>query len=145
MAGLVVAYVESLAGRVVDRIVGPGGELIFVAVRRPSVTAAFCSDLEAEARIGDDVDPGRRRRLPRPENRHIFLSAFRKSSQPVEELKLGSAERHGSLGARYGSIFERTDGLDRVGDAIELVGKASLLRHQHNTSGRRQEANASRR
>ena len=136
VAGFVVAHIESLARRVADGIVGPRGQLVFVAVRRPSVAAAFGSGLEAEPRIGDDVDPGRWRRLAGPKYRHIFFASFRKSSQPVEELKLGSAERRRSLRALYGGIFERTGRLDPVGDAIELVGKASLLRHQHNTGGR---------
>ena len=135
LAGFVVAHIESLARGVADRIVGPRSELVFAAVTRPSVAAAFGRGLEAEARIGDDVDPGRRRRLAGPEYRHIFLASCRKSSQPVEEFQLGRTQRREPLRASHRGFFERTHGLNRVHDAIELIREASLLRHKNNASG----------
>ena len=77
---------------------------------------------------GDGVDcPGPR----------IVTYSFPPSANPPSPLKNSSWGARSGTG-RWGALwdlFERTDGLDRVGDAIELVGKASLLRHQHNTGG----------
>ena len=136
LAGFVVAHIENLARGIADRIVGPRGELVFAAVGRPSVAAAFGRGLEAEARIGDDVDPGRGRRLAGPEYRHIFLAPSRKSPQSVEEFQLGRTQRRKSLRASHRGFFDRTRGLDRVRDAIELIREASLLRHKNNAGGR---------
>ena len=48
VAGFVVPDIEGLAWGVADRIVRPGGELVFAAVARPGVAAAFGRGLEAE-------------------------------------------------------------------------------------------------
>ena len=42
-------------------------------------------------------------------------------------------------GASHGGFLERTCRLDRVGNAIEFLGKASLLRYKHNAGGRDQQ------
>ena len=86
IASFVVSDVEGFARRVADRIVGPRGKLVLVAIGGPGVAAAFGRRLEAERRIGDHVDPWRRSRLAGAEHRHIFLAAHRKSAQAVEEL-----------------------------------------------------------
>src|SRR5271166_1086016 len=96
IAGLVISQIENLALGVAHGIVGPRGELVFAAVGGPGVAAASGRGLEAEGRIGDDVDPGRWRRLARAQYRHIFLAPRRKSSQSVEEFELGHTERAGS-------------------------------------------------
>ena len=57
----VVAQIEGFAASVADGIVRPRGELVLAAVDGPGVAAALGSRLEPESRIGDDVDPRRRR------------------------------------------------------------------------------------
>ena len=124
IAGLFVPQIEGLARRIADGIVRPGRELVLAAVGGPSIAAALGRGLEAECGIGDDVDPGRRRRLARPEYRHVFLASRRKSAEPVEEFELRRAERRGSLwasrralpcadvSARSGSRCDRVDRTD---------------------------------
>jgi hypothetical protein len=136
ITGLVISDIKSLTLGVADRIIGPRGELVFAAVGRPSVAAAFGRGLEAKARIGDDVDPGRRRRLARAQYRHIFLALRRKSSQSVEEFELGHPELGGPLGAAGRAFFEGAYRCGRFGDAIELFRYASLLRCKHYARGR---------
>ena len=75
IAGFVVSDVEGFARGVADRIVRPRGELVIAAIGGPGAAAAFGRRLETERRIGDHVDPRRRRRLAGPEHRHIFLAA----------------------------------------------------------------------
>ena len=55
---------------------------------------------------------------------------------PLKNSSSGVRERRESLRASHRGFFERTHRLDRVGDAIELIRKASLLRHKHNAGGR---------
>ena len=91
LARVVVPQIERLARAIGHRIVRPRRDLVLAAVDRPGVAAAFCADLEAERRIGDDVDPRRRRRLARPQDRHIFPSVSREAAEPVEEFEVGRA------------------------------------------------------
>ena len=72
VTGVVVAQIKHLARAIADGIVGPWSELVLAAVDRPGVAAAFGRHLKAEFRIGDDIDPGCRRCLTRPEDRHVF-------------------------------------------------------------------------
>src|SRR5580693_6163797 len=77
IAGIVVAQIEHLARAIADRIVRPGRQLVLAAVDRPGEAAAFRRYLEAEIRIGDDIDPGCGRGLPWPEDRDILAPAGR--------------------------------------------------------------------
>ena len=61
MAAFLVAQVEGLAARVGDRVVVPGREAELVGVLAPGVGLAALRDDGAEVRIGQHVDPGRRR------------------------------------------------------------------------------------
>ena len=79
VAGVVVAQIEHLARTIADRIVRPGRELVLAAVDRPGVAAAFGRHLKAEVGIGDDVDPGRRRRLAGAEDRRHIPARLRRS------------------------------------------------------------------
>ena len=87
--GLIVAYIDDFPWRVAYRVVRPGCQLVFAAVATPSATASQLRHHEAEARIGDDIDPGGRCPLPLVEHDHIFAPVFGKPSQPVEEFKRG--------------------------------------------------------
>ena len=99
-----VANVDHFARPVADRIVGPRRELILLAVDRPRIAAAFDRDLEAEGRVGDDVDPGRRRPLPLAEDRHVFAPVVCEAAKAIEEFELraaaGAASRHSVSRAR---------------------------------------------
>ena len=59
-----------LEGRILHRVVRPGRELVHLAVARPGVAGTRFRNLEAEAGIGDHVDPGARRAMV-----HVHLEA----------------------------------------------------------------------
>src|SRR5664279_2086215 len=82
---VLVPYVDHLSRTIRDGIVGPGSELILLAVRGPGVTATFDRGLEAERRIGNDVDPWRRRPLPGAQDGHIFAAVFGEAAQTIGE------------------------------------------------------------
>src|ERR1019366_2089893 len=56
---LLVTHIKCLSWAVADRVVGPRCELVLATVDRPGVATAFGRHLEAESRVGDDIDPGR--------------------------------------------------------------------------------------
>ncbi len=87
VAGILVANIEGLARPVGDRVVGPGRQLMFLAVGRPGVAAALSGDLEAEAGIGDDIDPGRRGRLAGAEYGDVFAAILAEAADAVEEFQ----------------------------------------------------------
>src|SRR5438309_6101806 len=72
LAGSFIPDVHRLAGRVDDRIVRPGRELVLTAVLGPGVAATVRGNLEAEVRIRNHVDPGRRRRPARGKDCHVL-------------------------------------------------------------------------
>ena len=78
-AGVFIANVDRFARRVADRVVRPGRELVLAAVLRPGVAAALGRHLEAEARVGDHVDPGRRRACALLEDRRRIRARPRRS------------------------------------------------------------------
>ena len=91
IARFVVAQIEGFAATVANGIVRPRGELVLATVDGPGVAAALGSRLEPECRIGDDVDPRRRRRLARSEDRHVLGAVVGKAAEPVEEFEVGRA------------------------------------------------------
>src|SRR6266496_846024 len=84
LAGLLIAHVDGFACRIADRIVRPRRELVHPAIDRPRI---------AGARIRDDIDPGGRRVLSRLESRHVLSPAGGKTSQAIEDFKLGWGQR----------------------------------------------------
>src|SRR5690242_20028403 len=80
LAGILVTQKDDFAWPVRHGIVRPRCQLVFTTVDRPGVTTALDGDLEAEGRVGDDIGPRRRRRLPSAEKRHIFPPVGRKSA-----------------------------------------------------------------
>src|SRR5581483_5181693 len=69
---LLVTQIDRLSGRVADRIVRPGGQLVLAAVAGPGVAGTFRGHLKSEGRVGDHVDPGCRGRTTVPEDCHIL-------------------------------------------------------------------------
>ncbi len=131
LAGVVVADVDRLAHRVADGIVRPRRELVLAAVPRPGVAGARLGDLEPERRVGDDVQPRRRRRLSGAEDRDVLTPAVREAAEPVEELQL-RARHHGlarrSIGfGRCGRV--RCDPLGPL-ETDDLVGEAAAAAQQ---------------
>ena len=88
------------------------------------------SRLKPERRIGDDVDPGRRRPLAGPQDGHVFSPVGREAAQPVEELEIGRGG--GAAGAlkRGSPLWRRLLGRYGLQDTIELVGQSAALRRQ---------------
>ena len=73
-------------------------------------------DLEAEAGVRDDVDPGRRRPLPFAEDGDVLAAVVGEASQAVEELELGArpaARRRSDAGSAPGGARARAAGLGR--------------------------------
>ena len=128
VARVVVPQVERLARTIADRIVRPRRDLIFAAVDRPCVAAALGSRVEAECGIGDDVDPRRRRRLARPQDRHIFSSVSREAAEPVEEFEVGGAAAV-PASSNGGTVCfgAGLSGADRLHDALELFEQSAAL------------------
>ena len=85
--------------RVCDRVVRPGRELVLAAVLRPGIAASLRRHLEAEAGIGDHVDPRRRRQPAGIEDRHIFPAILVKAAKAVEELEAAAADRSRDAGS----------------------------------------------
>ncbi len=86
-AGVLVAHVERLARGVADGIVRPGRELVLAAVDGPGGARARLRDLEAELRVRDHVEPGRRGPLPCAEHRDVLAAVRRESADAVRELR----------------------------------------------------------
>ena len=78
LAGLLVAEVNGLAGRIGDGIVAPGGQAVHLAVAGPGVAAAGLGDQAAEAGVGEHVDPRGRRPRRRRVRRDDVLAAVRR-------------------------------------------------------------------
>ena len=91
IACVFVAQIERFARPIAHRIIRPRRDLILTAVDRPRVAAAVGSNLEAERRIGDHVDPRRGRRLAWPEDGHVLASVSREPAETVEKLEIGDA------------------------------------------------------
>ena len=86
-SAVLVAHIDHLARRIAHGIVRPRGEVVLLAVERPCVAAAIDRNVEAEASVADDVDPGRGRRLAVLEDGDVFASAVGEAADAVEKLK----------------------------------------------------------
>ena len=136
IARLLIADVDRLARRIADRIVRPGGELVLTAVERPRVSRARLGDLEAEAGIGDHVDPGRRRLPFRLEDRHVLPSVRGEAAEAVEELERGP--RQGQGGGRLRrrlTPWQRGRGHLGSGHARDLLRQCPMAARQHRSGG----------
>ena len=89
---------------------------MLAAVDRPGEAAAFGRHLKSEARIGDDVDPGRGSRLAGAEGDDIFPALLRKSADPVEKLE--SRPAAGGCGSGWKALRCRARRTDRLLDAL---------------------------
>src|SRR3990170_7683243 len=121
--GLVVVDIEGLARTICDRIVRPGGELIFAAVDGPGGTTAFGRHLKAEGWVGDDVYPGGRCRLTRAEDCYIFPSILGEAAEPVEELKIRQRRRGLGLWSEGSLLLKRSHGDSAIRNTVKLIGK----------------------
>src|SRR5664280_2242357 len=88
LRGLLVPQVERFARRVGDRIVRPGGETVLPAVDRPGKSSARFVDDTAEIGVRENVAPGSRRVLPRPEVDCIFPAVLRKATEAIVETQV---------------------------------------------------------
>ena len=125
-AGAFVADIESFAGRIDDVIVGPGRELIFVAVLRPCKAGAGFGDQETEVWIRDDVDPRLGVRRPSLRHGHVLAAVFREAAKAVgklQELAAASCTSWRLLGAQGFGCYagERL----RIAECEALVRRAS--------------------
>ena len=83
----IVPQIKYFAGRIADRIVRPGRQLVLAAVKAPGAATAQLRDRKTEFGIGDHVDPGCRCPLALVEHDHVFASVVGKPAEPVEEFE----------------------------------------------------------
>ncbi len=137
--GVFVANVDGLRGGIADGIVRPRCELILLRVQRPCAAAAVRRRQKPEFRIGDHVDPRRRRPLPLAERHDVFAPLRGKPAESVEELE----RRRGARTQVRLCLIDvppaparHRIGLPRRG---ELIAQCAAPRVQHRTRGRQQE------
>ena len=132
-AGL-VGEIDDFARPVADGIVRPRGQLVFAAVDRPSVAAAFRRDLKAKGRIGYDIDPGGGRRISARQNDNIFPGIFGKPAMAIEKFKgrqFWRNMRHRHHCARRFLHRALAGRGEHPRHPVKLVGQAAALAHQH--------------
>ncbi len=145
VAALLIAQVDHLARRIGYRIVRPRRQLILLTVDRPGVAGTLDRDVEAEGRIGDDVDPGRRRRLPGVEDRHVFPSALGKTAEPIEEFERWSPQRNRWRRARQGGPRGRSRRRQGIGETFDLFGETATAAEEDDAGSGLQQAQRFRR
>ncbi len=133
-AAVTVGDVDHLAGAVLDRVVRPWGQLVLPAVPRPRIPGAVGGDMEAGARIGDDVDPGRRRPEAVPKDHDVFAGGGVEAAIAVPEGEpAGIGRRPEQLRTRGGGRAGG-DGAGRR-QPLELLGQAAAAARQHGPGG----------
>ena len=115
-----VADVEGFTRRIDHRVVRPRRQLVLAAVLGPAVAASLCRGLKAEAGIGDDVDPRRRRGFAVVEDRDIFAPVLVEAAETIEKFKVRTFCRHLGRPARRGH--------GRGGTCLGRRGKQRQLR-----------------
>ena len=91
--------IEHFAWPIADRIVRPGRQLVLATVDRPGIAAAFGGDLKAERGIGDDIDPGRRRRLALAEEVTYSRPSVAKPPRPLKNSRSAAPARRSAASA----------------------------------------------
>ena len=149
LAGLLVAQVDRLAAGVGDRIVVPRRQPQLVRVLAPGVAAAGLRDDAAEARIGDDVGPGRRRPLARRRRDDVFAAVAAEAADAVEQPQALPVGR-GAAGARAATAGAASARRVRVGSsgvprrsrraaALRLLGQRAAAVAEHDAGDRLQQ------
>ncbi|MCY1500931.1 hypothetical protein D9M68_349890 [compost metagenome] len=146
-----VADEDRLARTVDDRVVRPRRQLVVARIAAPGEGRAFRRNVEAELLVGDDVDPGLRRRFAATKTHDILATAFGKTTEAVPEgkaiaLDLGRGnvclllrrrqKRSHELAALL-DTFHRCRRIERVG-AGDLVGDRAVAGMEHGARGRQQ-------
>jgi len=114
LSGLFVAYVQSLAGAVQDRVVTPGRKPELVGILNPGVRGAALGNDRSEIGIGQHIDPRRRRHKAGLKGDDVFAAVFGKAAQAVGKNRLALRERRGGIGGPG-------DDLDVFGAFIESL------------------------
>ncbi len=96
MRAVFVAQVERLAAGFAHGIVAPGSQPELVGVLAPGVAKAALRDHGAELRVGEHVDPRRRRALAGRSRDYVLAAIGAESAHAVEKPEVGAArfERH---------------------------------------------------
>src|ERR1017187_6956083 len=126
LRGLLVPKIELFARRVGDRMVRPGGETVLPAVDRPGKSSARFVDDTAEIVVCENVAPGSRRVLPRPEVDCIFPAVLRKATEAIVETQVhrpGKRRLHLVRHACPGGLKTRRR-------RVRLSGSRKLLRER---------------
>ena len=137
LSRVVIANVEHLARRIAHRIVRPGGEEVLLAVDGPRAAGPRLGDEASEVRVGDHVDPGRRRPLSRAEDGHVLAAVGVEAAEAVEELEVPVRLRN--LGSGRHRWRDRAEDADRAGIGTvcprDLLGEGAAPARERNTGG----------
>ena len=87
MTAVQIMQIDRLARGVGHGVIRPGRDLVFAAVFRPDMPAAFGRDLKSKGRVGNDIDPRRRGGLAALQDGDVFAPVVRKSAGAVEKFK----------------------------------------------------------
>ncbi len=100
IAGLVVPHIESFARGVADRIIGPGGQLVFAAIARPGVAAALGRRLKAELALAITLIHGAGVDWPGPSTVTYSLPPAANPPKPLKNSRSGARRVAGSRRAK---------------------------------------------
>ena len=92
-AGFFVANIDCLRRRIQNRVVGPAGQAVSLAVAIPGKPGSGFTHHGAEIRVGNDIHPGCRSVDAGCEIDGIFAPVESKASQAVEIMQLHKGER----------------------------------------------------
>ena len=163
-ARVLVPDEDGLGRRVGHRVVGEGREPVLAAVRRPGEGRAGGRDDRAEARVGDDVHPGRRGLLRSLEHDDVLAAAGRRThrsrwrgsggappaartaraGEPVRERDPGPAARSTGEGADRAAAPVRPARRSGSPSPPSRAGAARPPASDPGATGRRRPAGASR-
>ena len=132
---IVIADVDRAAGRIGDRIVGPLGQAMALAVAAPGEAGTRFGNERAEVRVGHDVHPWRGRMGSLAEVNDIFLRVLGKAAEPVEILQFHEWQRTRRFFAERFSGYPRHRLRADRHRSGELLAQRAPRGHEHHMRG----------
>ena len=131
---LFIAHIDRFTWSVANWIVRPWGKLVLLTVHRPGKTAAISRDLEAECRVGDDVQPWCRSVIIAFENRQIFAAIIGEAAEPIEEFHFWLRQWRFVRISSWGTLGHMRADRFKLKLSIELVAQRTFVAVQHRAS-----------
>src|SRR5580704_9858081 len=133
LAGIFVTDIDRFARRIDNVIVGPGREVILVAIGRPSKSGTGLRHDESESRIRNNVDPRFGRSEPRIKGRHILPGLLAEAAESIEKLQSLSRRRSFAVSARTGGAHLRKNARITNLRSRHLLGECSSPAEKNHT------------